>query len=132
MISGSPHPSRTSVDSTTPLGNSYRPPPKDYAAAFAALQTTYGVPGIGVGAGPSIESAVNKPQAKTGSELAKKTPTPTSTPHGAPGIQAGAGPTAAAETEGFSKTQGTAKAAGRKIVKAASSALKKMFGDGEQ
>ncbi|KAJ7874225.1 hypothetical protein B0H14DRAFT_2569397 [Mycena olivaceomarginata] len=127
MISGSPHPSRTSVDSTTPLGNSYRPPPKDYAAAFAALQTTYGVPGIG--AGPSIQSAVNKPQAKTGSALSKKTPTPTSTPHDAPGIQAGPGPTAAAETEGSSKTQGTLKAAGRKIMKAASSALKKMFGD---
>ncbi|KAJ7868780.1 hypothetical protein B0H14DRAFT_2572206 [Mycena olivaceomarginata] len=92
--------------------------------------TTYGVPGIG--AGPSIESAFNKPQAKTGSELSKKTPTPTSTPHDAPGIQAGAGPTAAAETQGSSKTQGTLKAAGRKMMKAASSALKKMFGDGEQ
>ncbi|KAJ7874226.1 hypothetical protein B0H14DRAFT_3437899 [Mycena olivaceomarginata] len=119
MISGSPHPSRTSVDSTTPLGNSYRPPPKDYAAAFAALQTTYGVRGVAAAPPKKPQASVKKTSAST-------------TPRGVPGIQAGADPTVAAETEGPSKTQGIVKAAGNFFLNAASSALKKMFGGGKK
>ncbi|KAJ6584355.1 hypothetical protein B0H19DRAFT_1058784 [Mycena capillaripes] len=42
MISSSSHPSSTSVDSATGLTAAYRPPQKDYAAAYAALHEKYG------------------------------------------------------------------------------------------
>ena len=51
MLSSSNHPlaseSSTSIDSTTALAADYRPPQKNYAAAYAALQDQYGSPGFG-------------------------------------------------------------------------------------
>lgn len=43
--SSSVHSVANTVMSTTPLTAAYRPPPKDYAAAFAALQAQYGTSG---------------------------------------------------------------------------------------
>ncbi|KAJ7162898.1 hypothetical protein C8R46DRAFT_1193568 [Mycena filopes] len=39
------HSIANTVTSTTPLTTAYRPPPKDYAAAFANLQASYGMSG---------------------------------------------------------------------------------------
>ncbi|KAJ7268055.1 hypothetical protein C8J57DRAFT_1469386 [Mycena rebaudengoi] len=47
MMHSPSNPSRTSFDSTTGLTAAYRPPQKDYAAAYAALQDKYGPPGSG-------------------------------------------------------------------------------------
>ncbi|KAJ7914264.1 hypothetical protein B0H13DRAFT_2003090 [Mycena leptocephala] len=47
MISSTSHPSSSSVNSTTELTAAYRPPQKDYAAAYAALQEKYGPTGYG-------------------------------------------------------------------------------------
>ncbi|KAJ6455459.1 hypothetical protein C8R45DRAFT_1111485 [Mycena sanguinolenta] len=115
--------SRVSVNSTTPLGTTYRPPPKDYAAAFAALQTTYGVPGIGSGS-TAVGSTFTKPQsAATGSNVPKKTYGAAST------IQP-----ADISTEVIDPSEGTCtvKAAVRRITKALGLALRKIFGTGDQ
>ncbi|KAJ6554981.1 hypothetical protein DFH09DRAFT_1365937 [Mycena vulgaris] len=70
MTSGSAHPSTTSVDSTTALARSYRPPQKDYAAAFAALQDAYGTtPGL-----PSPKSAATTGMHARGGALSKQAP----------------------------------------------------------
>lgn len=42
MISSSSHPSSSSLNSATGLTAEYRPPQKDYAAAYAALHEKYG------------------------------------------------------------------------------------------
>ncbi|KAJ6453200.1 hypothetical protein C8R47DRAFT_1083502 [Mycena vitilis] len=47
MISTSSHPSSASVNSATGLTATARPPQKDYAAAYAALQDKYGPAGYG-------------------------------------------------------------------------------------
>ncbi|KAF7365649.1 hypothetical protein MVEN_00438500 [Mycena venus] len=127
MTSESTHPSRTSVDSTTPLGNTYRPPPKDYAAAFAALQTTYGTPVMGTG--PLPGSTVAKPHKGTSSGNLKKTPAAASTSGLAPPVEAGGD--AATRTDP-AKSTGTVKAAGGRMVKAVVAAFKKTLGDGKK
>ncbi|KAF8194365.1 hypothetical protein K438DRAFT_2017447 [Mycena galopus ATCC 62051] len=129
MISGSSHPSRTSVNSTTPLGNTYRPPPKDYAAAFGALQTTYGHGAPGIGAGPASGSPLPKPQGGTGIEsgTSKKSNKPGSPPRVA--LATPPGDSVAAETDRSRKT-GAVKAAAKKVANAVRAAFRKIFGGG--
>ncbi|KAJ7505875.1 hypothetical protein B0H11DRAFT_2220510 [Mycena galericulata] len=69
MISESAHLSRTSVDSTTALTASYRPPQKDFAAALATLQDAYGTHSVGQSL-PTLPTI----QSKTPYAQAKRTP----------------------------------------------------------
>ncbi|KAJ7503796.1 hypothetical protein B0H11DRAFT_1906208 [Mycena galericulata] len=66
MTSESAHLSRTSVDSTTALAASYRPPQRDFAAALATLQDAYGTPSVGqtLPTLPTIQSKTSYAQAK--------------------------------------------------------------------
>ncbi|KAF7357376.1 hypothetical protein MSAN_01333600 [Mycena sanguinolenta] len=118
-----PSASRISVNSTTPLGTTYRPPPKDYATAFAALQTTYGVPGIGSGS-TAVGSTFTKPQsAATRSEVSKK----------ASGAASAIQPVdISTENNAPSERTCTVKAVIQRITKALSLALQKIFGTGDR
>lgn len=124
MISGSTHPSSTSVDSTTALANEYRPPQKDYAAAFAALQNTYGTPGMGPSL-PAQASGVNAHTVSKTSSQNRKAPGPVPGTTATSEIQPGDTEAAA---RGSSTAQTGAQAMGRRILKAITSAFKKVIG----
>ncbi|KAJ7119819.1 hypothetical protein C8R44DRAFT_788906, partial [Mycena epipterygia] len=124
MLGDSTHPSSTSVDSTTALASSYRPPQKDYAAAFGALQVAYGAPGSGYG--PSTGSTVKNPAAAPERAIpSPKSPTavsyPTNDPPAPPGVTST--PKNASESSG----DGPAKETGKRIIQAVGSMLKKIF-----
>ncbi|KAJ7776812.1 hypothetical protein DFH07DRAFT_951429 [Mycena maculata] len=125
MISESAHPSRTSVDSTTALASSYRPPQKDYAAAFAALQNTYGAPGMGQRS--PREAVVMNVGVVPGSPSAGTKKTPASSTKITPVIQPGN--TSTAPRSSASQTGAKAKAKG--ILKAIEWAWKKIMGTTE-
>ncbi|KAJ7712992.1 hypothetical protein B0H16DRAFT_1478998 [Mycena metata] len=110
MASSSTHPSRTSVDSVTPLGISYRPPQKNYAAAFGALQATYGTTGT-----PAVPRRTESSIAKDSKKASTKKPA--SVPNDTVGPKA--------DSDG--RTSGV-KAVGRKIVKAVGLAARAVFG----
>ncbi|KAJ6624375.1 hypothetical protein B0H10DRAFT_1943265 [Mycena sp. CBHHK59/15] len=65
MISSAANPSNTSIDSTTALAVSYRPPQKDYAAAFASLHDKYGPTGLGRRVETSVQPVVSFGQGHT-------------------------------------------------------------------
>ncbi|KAJ7503789.1 hypothetical protein B0H11DRAFT_2222408 [Mycena galericulata] len=83
MISESAHLSRASVDSTTALTASYRPPQKDFAAALATLQDAYATPSVGQSL-PTLPTI----QSKTSTSPADIQPSDTSTSAGEANVKA--------------------------------------------
>ncbi|KAJ7626530.1 hypothetical protein DFH06DRAFT_1141842 [Mycena polygramma] len=75
----STHSVADTVTSTAPLTAAYRPPPKDYAAAFASLQGQYGMSGdFPVHASAPVKKKPRKPppRPRSGSAAGPSTPTP--------------------------------------------------------
>ncbi|KAJ7268058.1 hypothetical protein C8J57DRAFT_1228658 [Mycena rebaudengoi] len=72
-MNGSPsHPSRTSIDSTTGLTAAYRPPQKDYAAAYGALQDKYGPHGSGYPPEPVVSKSTAASPKESGGRMIQK------------------------------------------------------------
>ncbi|KAF8194366.1 hypothetical protein K438DRAFT_2129327 [Mycena galopus ATCC 62051] len=80
------HSIANTVTSTAPLTAAYRPPPKDFAAAFGNLQAQYGMGGGGEFLSSSVATALPKKKQR------KTPPTQASTSHGQPSSQS-SGPT---------------------------------------
>ncbi|KAJ7618911.1 hypothetical protein DFH06DRAFT_1236735 [Mycena polygramma] len=80
----SAHSVADTVTSTAPLTAAYRPPPKDYAAAFASLQGQYGMSGdFPVHASAPVKKKPRKPPPRSGSPAGPCTPTPAAGPKNA-------------------------------------------------